>query len=71
MSLNIAGGVVASGSTWFPGRGANDGQLWINVVSAQSGPFTVFTLKETPTPTPGVLALLGLAGVAGRSRRRR
>lgn len=71
MSLNIGGGVVANGQTWFPGRGSNDGQLWINVNSHTTMPYTVFTLKETPTPTPGVLALLGVAGMLGRSRRRR
>jgi len=70
-TLNISGGVVPTGTQWFPGSGASDGQLWIDVVSTQSGPGTVFTLKETPTPTPGVLALLGLAGLTGRSRRRR
>ena len=68
--LNISGGTVPNGGIWFPGDGVSDGQLWIDVFSGGPGDFTVFTLKETPTPTPGVLALLGLAGLAGRSRRR-
>lgn len=69
--LDIWGGQILNGQTWFPGDGAFDGQLWINVNSQWNGQFgTVFVLKETPTPTPGALALLGLAAFAGRSRRR-
>jgi MYXO-CTERM domain-containing protein len=73
--LDIFGGPgVAHGDVWFPGDGAFDGQLWIDVVSAsgqQGDPFTVFTLKETPTiPGPAALALLGIGAIAGRSRRR-
>ena len=41
-----------------------------HVVCTQSAPFTVFTLSETPTPTPGVLTLLALASLVGRCRRR-
>lgn len=65
---------VDHGESWFPGNGPGDGRLYIDVYSASGGPedpFTVFTFKETPTiPAPGVLALLGVAGLA-RSRRRR
>ena len=69
--LDISGGVVAGGQVWFPGDGAANGQLWIGVVSAPSGaPGTLFTLKETPTPEPGSLALLGLGGLAVIRRRR-
>ncbi|MHC4236048.1 MAG: hypothetical protein ACYSUQ_13105 [Planctomycetota bacterium] len=49
-SLDIWGGVVPDGNIWFPGNGAEDGQLWINVEAHEQEPFTVFTFKETPTP---------------------
>jgi len=67
--LDIAGGVVPNGGLWFPGGGANDGQLWIHVNNLSGT--TLFTLKETPTPAPGALALLALAGMMGKTRRRR
>lgn len=72
MQLNISGGIVPNGASWFPGDGATDGELWINVNSHWNGTTgTIFTLKETPTiPAPGALALLGLAGFVGRSRKR-
>jgi hypothetical protein len=57
--------VVADGSVWFPGDGAINGNLVINVVSTGS---TVFTLKETPTPEPGTLVLLALGGLAALRR---
>jgi len=69
MRLDVAGGVVPDGSVWFPGDGADDGQLWIHV-SALTGN-TLFVLKETPTPTPGALALLGISALCGGRRRRR
>ena len=73
--LNISGGPgIAHGQSWFPGDGVSDGELWIDVHSGagtQNDPFTVFTLKETPTiPGPAVLALFGVGAIAGRSRRR-
>jgi hypothetical protein len=70
MRLDIFGGPgIASGTQWFPGDGANDGQLWIHV-SALTGS-TLFVLKETPTPAPGALALLGVGLMLGGGRRRR
>lgn len=70
MRLDIWGGVLQHGEFWFPGDGATNGQLWIDVISGGPGDFTVFTLKETPTPAPGALALLGLGALLGRGRRR-
>ena len=51
---DTAAAVVANGTQWFPGNGALDGELFIDVVTKPAAPFTVFTLKETPTiPEPG------------------
>jgi MYXO-CTERM domain-containing protein len=69
MRLDIAGGVIPDGGTWFPGDGATDGQLWIHIGNVT--PSTLFVLKETPTPAPGALALLGISVLAGGRRRRR
>lgn len=68
MRLDIFNGTISDGSFWFPGDGATNGQLWIDVTNARQG--SIFTLKETPTPAPGALALLAMAGLAGRRRRR-
>ena len=67
--LDISGGVVPNGGIWFPGDGATDGQLWIDVNPRTSAPFTTFTLKETPTPEPTTLALLAIGGLLMRRRR--
>jgi MYXO-CTERM domain-containing protein len=66
--LDIWGGVVNNGDQWFPGDGATDGQLWMHVNNAAFG--SLFVLKETPTPTPGALALIGVASLLGSRRRR-
>ncbi len=69
--LTIGGGTVGSPGFWFPGSGASNGQLWINVVADLSLGNTLFVLKETPlVPAPGALALLGVAALAGSRRRR-
>ncbi len=65
--------VVADGTQWFPGNGAFNGELFIDVITGSGlplDPFTVFSLKETPTPEPATLFLLGI-GVAGMVVRRR
>jgi hypothetical protein len=63
--LDISGGVVPDGQTWFPGVAG--GQLWIDVVT---GSGATFTLRETPTiPTPGSLALLAIGGLLVIPRR--
>ncbi len=67
--LDIWDGVVPNGGAWFPGDGATDGQLWINVNPHQEAPFTLFTLKETPTPEPASLVLLALGSVLMLRRR--
>ena len=65
--VDFGGGVVPAGGIWYPGLGS--GGLVINVNLSNQNP-VVFTLKETPVPTPGAAALLGLGGLA-LSRRRR
>ena len=68
--LSPGGGnaVVADGTQWFPGDGALDGELYIDVVTGDGSledPFTVFTLKGTPSfvPEPTTACLLALAGL--------
>lgn len=68
--LDILGGVVPNGSQWFPGSGALDGELHIAVNPHAQAPFTVFSLKETPTPEPTSLAMLALGAAAVLRRRR-
>ena len=63
------------GNIWNPGNGLFNGELFIDVVPHASAPYTVFTLKETPTgvipePSTAVLLLLGAMGCI-RMRRRR
>ncbi len=65
--VDFGGGTVAAGGIWYPGLGS--GGLVINVNLASENP-VVFTLKETPTPTPGAAALMGLGMLAGSRRRR-
>ena len=60
--------IVEAGDVWFPGIGP--GELYIDLTTRPSAPFTLFTLKETPTPEPTtpLLTLLG-AAILARSRR--
>jgi hypothetical protein len=66
--LDISGGVVPNGTQWFPGNGATDGDLWISVNPQAQQPFTVFTLKETPTPEPATVLALAIGGLFLRRR---
>jgi hypothetical protein len=66
--LDLSGGVVANGQFWLPGGAPNGGQLWTDVVPSQTN-FTLFTLKETPTPEPAAMSLLLLGGVCLLARK--
>ena len=69
--LDIWEGTLLDGETWYPGDGASNGQLWIDVTPMAIEPFTVFRLKETPTPEPATVALLGLGALAILARKRK
>jgi hypothetical protein len=58
---------VPNGSSWFPGSGSGDGELYIDVPNSIN---TTFVLVETPTPEPATLALLSI-GMCAVARRRR
>jgi len=68
--LDIMGGVVPNGTTWFPGSGVLDGELHIAVNPHAQAPFTTFSLKETPTPEPASLSLLAIGAAVALRRRR-
>ncbi|HMQ16011.1 MAG TPA: hypothetical protein PKC49_08565 [Phycisphaerae bacterium] len=69
MRLDVWDGVVPNGTQWYPGDGLSNGDLWISVVPHAEAPFTVFTLKETPTPEPTTLLTLAMGGLLLRRRR--
>lgn len=68
--VTFSGGTVFDGDVWTPGlgNGGDGGALYINI--DLSGDAAKFVVKEIAIPAPGALALLGVAGLAGRRRRR-
>lgn len=64
--LGATGGVVNHLASYFPGAGA--GELWIDIDLSQQ-PVTSFLLQEKPVPEPGTLGLMGLLALAGVRRR--
>ena len=66
-SLDVDGGVVPNGWTFFPGD--DGGSLYIRVDLA--GDDSDFYLTQYPTPEPGTIALLISGGFAVLVRRRR
>jgi hypothetical protein len=66
--VDFSGGVVPNGGAWYPG--ISQGGIVINVNLAADGPVQ-FSLKETPIPTPGAAALMGVGGIVFASRRKR
>lgn len=65
--VEFGGGTVASGAIWYPGLGSGGLVIDVNLAAENN---VIFTLKETPLPTPGAAALLGLGGLALNRRRR-
>ena len=67
-TLDLSGGVVSYGDSFFPG--STLGRLYIEVDLAGDSPVE-FTLTQTPTPEPATLGLLAIGGAAVVLRRRR
>ena len=69
-ALNVDGGTVASGDTFFPGSSAS-GMLFIQVDPNAHDPS--FTLSQNPTPEPATMILLaaGLPLILKRRRRQK
>jgi hypothetical protein len=68
LTLNVvdhSGGVVPNNTVWNPSQ-----NLAIAANIGQANFPVVFSLKEIPLPTPGAIALAGLAGLAVARRRR-
>ncbi len=66
--LLATGGTVADGETYFPGAGA--GELYIDVDLSQAD-VTSFVLKERPVPEPACVAILAIGMTMMRRRRNR
>jgi hypothetical protein len=72
----FGGGTIPDGTSFFPGNGPFDGELFIRTrtgTGEPGDPFTIFALKEFPTiPEPSTLALaaFGLLGTGCRRRKR-
>ena len=64
----FSGGTVEPGEVWF--AGAASGTLVIDIDLSPSGPVQ-FVLRDLPIPSPGTIALLGIAGLTGRRTGRR
>lgn len=66
-TLDVDGGVVPHGGTFTPGLAS--GKLYIDVDLTVGN--SDFDLKQTPTPEPGAMLLIGLGGAVTILRRRR
>ena len=66
-TLDLSGGVVAAGETFYPG--SQLGRLYVDADLSGSSP-AGFTLTQTPTPEPATLGLLAIGAGAVVLRRR-
>lgn len=67
-TFNAFNGTVPNGGNWFPGQ--TSGQLWIHIANISPTSGISFVLSEQPTPAPGAMALMAIAGLACSRRRR-
>jgi hypothetical protein len=66
-TLNVDGGIIADGETYFPG--SSMGRLYVDTTLGDSP--VSFTLKQYPTPEPCSMGLLLLGSLGLLARRRR
>lgn len=66
-TLDVSGGVVPSPGVYLPGSSGGSLHIDVDLSLAKSD----FTLKQVPTPEPGMLALLVVGGSLALARRRR